>query len=452
VSVAVERDESVRATYARDASGLWSLPDGVVRADEAAVVVELLQDCAASGTAITAAGAQTSTTGASIAARGVLLSLRGMDRIVDIDAAARTARVEPGVLLGDVDRAVAAEGLFFPPDPTSDQECTVGGAIACNASGPRTLRYGATRPHVRALTVALASGQVVELRRSALEKNTVGYAPAQDPIDWFIGSEGTLGVILSAELALSPRPAVETGVAMPFPDVASALAFIVAAREDAQLAPRCLEYFDAESFRIARHGEVGWAQDGDTMVYLEHAGAEELPVDAWLALADQHGAHTDDARIFDGDAALKAARRLRHAVPATMHERVAPFLAHGGRRVSTDWAVPYRRAAELIARADAWADEAGIARAVTYGHLGNGHPHQNFVARDPADVARIEAVVERTLHAVVAAGGTVAAEHGIGKVKARWLPMQASALQLGLMRAVKRELDPAGILAPGNIL
>jgi len=452
VSLAVERDESIRAAYARDASGLWSLPDAVLRVQEAGAVVELLRESVATGTAVTAAGAQTSTTGASIAARGTLLSLRAMDRIVDIDAASRSARVEPGVLLGDLDRALASEGLFFPPDPTSDQECTVGGAIACNASGPRTLRYGATRPHVRALTVALASGEVVELRRTQLEKNTVGYAPAQDPIDWFIGSEGTLGVILSAELALTPRPAVETGIALPFPSVAAALAFIVAAREDTALAPRCLEYFDAESFRIARRDDAGWGRDGDTMVYVEHAGAAEVPFDAWLALADAHGAHTDDARIFDGDAALKAARRLRHAVPATMHERVAPYLAQGGRRISTDWAVPYRRAAEVLARADAFADEAGVPRAVTYGHVGNGHPHQNFVARDPADVARMEAVVERTLHAVVAAGGTVAAEHGIGKVKARWLPMQASALQLGMMRAIKRELDPAGILAPGNIL
>jgi glycolate oxidase len=451
VSVHVERDEAVRTAYARDASGLWMVPDGVVRAQEPAELLAVLAEARQDGTAITMAGAQTSTTGASIAARGLVVSTRAMDQVLDIDVAARTVRVEPGVLLGDLDRTIAAEGLFFAPDPTSWEECTVGGSIACNASGPRTLRYGATRRHVRGLTVALASGEVVELRRSALEKNTVGYAPAQDPIDWFIGSEGTLGIVLAAELALLPRPVVETGVAIPFPTAASALAFIVAARESDTLQPRCLEYFDAESFRIAR-GDEAWAQDGDAMVYLEHAGMGEVPFDAWLALAEQHEARVDDAKIFDGDAALKSARRLRHAVPATMHERVAPYLAHGGRRISTDWAVPYRHAAEMIAQADAIADAAGVPRAVTYGHLGNGHPHQNFVARDAAEVARYEAVVERTLHAVVAVGGTVAAEHGIGKVKAKWLPLQASALQLGMMRAIKRELDPAGILAPGNIL
>lgn len=452
VTVAIERDPGVCTAYARDASGLLRPPAGVVRSHDPQDVVTLLAEASRDGFAVTPAGAQTSTTGASIAERGVLLSLRAMDRILDVDHRARTVRVEPGVILGDLDRAVAGDGLFFPPDPTSDQECTVGGAIACNASGPRTLRYGATRAHVRGLTVALADGRILDLRRPALEKNTVGYHPAQDPIDWFVGSEGTLGVILAAELQLQPRPAVEVGLGIPFPDQAAALAFIVAAREDASLAARCLEYFDAEAFRIVRETETDWGHDGQTMVYLEHAGADDAPFDAWLELAERHNGNSEAARIFEGDAALRAARRLRHAVPARMHERVAPFLAQGGRRVSTDWAVPYHRAAEMLAQADAFAHEGGVTPAVTYGHLGNGHPHQNFVAREPAEVARCEAVVERTLHAVVAMGGTVAAEHGIGKVKARWLSLQMSPLQVAMMRSIKRELDPQGILAPGNIL
>src|SRR5690606_17241180 len=154
---------------------------------------------------------------------------------------------EAGVLIGDLQRALASDGLFFAPDPTSEQECTVGGAIACNASGPRTLRYGATGAHVRGVTVALASGEVLELRRPTLEKNTVGYPPLQDLVSWFVGSEGTLGVILSAELALLPRPAVELGLAIPFAEEAGAFAFIRAARESVTVAPRCLEFLDREA-------------------------------------------------------------------------------------------------------------------------------------------------------------------------------------------------------------
>jgi FAD/FMN-containing dehydrogenase len=123
----------------------------------------------------------------------------------------------------------------------------------------------------------------------------------------------------------------------------------------------------------------------------------------------------------------------------------------GGRKLSTDWAVPYRRLPDAIVEARSLADRAGIEQAVIYGHAGSGHPHQNFVARDAAEREAVEHVIEATLHHVVSIGGTVSAEHGIGKLKRRWLPLQATRAQLGVMRAVKRELDPEGILAPGNI-
>ncbi len=455
MSTALDRDQAVRESYARDASGLWRVPESVARPSSAEEIVALLRGATADRTYVTTAGAQTSTTGASISDRGMVMSTRAMARILDVDAATMTARVEPGVLLGDLQRALAGSGLAFAPDPTSDQECTVGGAIACNASGPRTLRYGATRAHVRALTVALASGEVIDVRRPLVEKNAVGYPPVQDLVDWFVGSEGTLGVILAAELALMPRPAREVGFAIPLPDEASAFALILAARDSSAVHPRCLEYFDGPSFAIARGdtGDAGWAATSGAMVYAEETtDGDDPPLDAWLALAERFGGRDGDVRAFEGDAAIREARRLRHAVPATMHERVAPFLAAGGRRVSTDWAVPYRRAAEAVAMARRHAADAGITPGIVYGHLGNGHPHQNFVAHDPTEVRAIEAVVERTLRDVLAMGGTVSAEHGIGKIKARWLPLQLSGLQMGMLRSIKRELDPLGILAPGNIL
>ncbi|HUX34441.1 MAG TPA: FAD-binding oxidoreductase [Gemmatimonadaceae bacterium] len=451
----LERDASVREAYARDASGLWRVPEAVARPANANEVAECVRRAAADRTCVTAAGAQTSTTGASISDRGILLSTRAMARVLDLDERARTVRVEPGVLLGDLQRALAPHGLFFAPDPTSDQECTVGGAVACNASGPRTLRYGPTRAHVRALTVVTADGATVEVRRPLVEKNTAGLAPVQDPVDWFVGSEGTLGIVVAAELALLTTPAREVGLAIPLPDEQRALAFIVAAREHPSVRPRCLEYFDAESFGIARRdvGASPWAPDAGAMVYTEETtDGGDPPLDAWLALAEPFGANAADVRVFEGDAAIREARRLRHAVPATMHERVAPYLRAGGRRVSTDWAVPYRLAAPAVAMARRHARDAGIAPGIVYGHLGNGHPHQNFVARDPDEVRAMEAVVERTLREVIAMGGTVSAEHGIGKLKARWLPLQLSPMQMGVMRAIKAELDPLGILAPGNIL
>lgn len=454
----VVRDPAVLEGYARDASGLRFVPEGVVRPASRDEVVALMRETASSGTTITPAGAQTSTTGASVAREGLLLSMRAMDRVLDVDITKRTARVEPGVLLGQLNHVLAAEGFFFAPDPTSDETCSLGGAIACNASGPRTLMYGATRAHVRALTVVLADGSVREFTRPRVEKNTVGYTPTHDLVDWFVGSEGTLGVIVAAELALLERPMRETGLGIPFPSAVEAIAFARAARASHDVVPRCLEYFDAEAFRIARgggHGAVAatdWGHDGQVMVYAEDCSAGDLAIDAWLALAESQGASDADVRVFESEAAIREARRLRHAVPAAMHERTAPYLAHGGRRISTDWAVPLERVEDAILLANGFALEAGHPVPVTYGHIGNGHPHQNWVAKDTDEVKSLEAVVERTLRAVIGMGGTVAAEHGIGKLKSRWLGLQASAEQVGIMRAAKREFDPAGRMAPGNIL
>jgi FAD/FMN-containing dehydrogenase len=308
---------------------------------------------------------------------------------------------------------------------------------------------------VLGLKVVLANGELLDARRPGLEKNTAGYALAQDPVDWFVGSEGTLGIVVEAELALLPRPDQVTGLAIPFRSEGEALQFVVAARESTRLTPRCLEYFDGAALAIARRsqGHEGWLAGAEAMVYAEEASGDgaEPALDTWLALAEHHGAATDDVLALESEAELRDARRFRHAVPAHMNERGASYRNAGGRKLSTDWAVPYRRLPEAIAVARALADRAGVEQAVIYGHAGSGHPHQNFIARDGAEREAVERVIEATLRHVLSLGGTVSAEHGIGKLKRRWLPLQATPAQLAVMRAVKRELDPLNILAPGNI-
>jgi FAD/FMN-containing dehydrogenase len=449
------KDTGVRQSFSHDASGLELVPESVARPKTEADVVALLRDASNELVQVTPAGGQTSTTGASITDRGILLSLRGLTDTGAVDRDHLTIRAQAGVNLGDLKRRLAAEGWLFAPDPTSEDDVTLGGAIACNASGARSLLYGATRPHIAAVRVALVDGTVHELRRTRLEKNTVGYAPVHDPIDWFIGSEGTLGVILEAELSLLPLPPNVSGLAIPFPEESVALEFVVTARSSTEVSPRCLEYFDGRALEVARtaEGAADWASGAGALVYLEQAAAadSEIPLDAWLRLAQECGAAENDILVYEGSAALRDARRLRHTVPSTMIERGNRYRAAGGRRVSTDWAVPYRHLGEAIAESRRYATEAGIEQPVIYGHAGNGHPHQNFIARDAAELARIEAVVEQTLRYVVSVGGTVAAEHGIGKIKRKWLSLQLTPLQLGVMAAMKHALDPAGLLAPGNL-
>ena len=450
-------DPGVRHAFSADASGLVMLPDAVARPTTARDVVDLLRQASADGTPVTAAGGQSSMTAASITDRGILLSLRGLDQILDFSPAAATVRVGPGIGVAQLKRAMAEHGFLFAPDPTSEEEASVGGAIACNASGARSLRYGATRPHVRALSVVLASGDAMELRRTRLEKNTVGYYPMQDPIDWFIGSEGTLGVVVAAELALLPLPERVTGVGVPFAEEADALAFVVAARaamDAGTMHPRCLEFLDAGALDVVR-AEAGGAQwIGSAFVYteVESRGDEALDFDAWLALAEAHHARVDDILVFDSDATIRTARRLRHAVPAVLGEYGTRHRATGGIRVGTDWAVPYRRLPEAIAMARATAARHGVANPTIFGHAGNGHPHFNFICANPEEIAAVDGVLHETISNVIAMGGTVAAEHGIGKLKQRWLPLQLSKLQVDAMQALKHTLDPQGLLAPGNLL
>ena len=447
-------DKSVRQAYEADASGLRLLPDFVARPGSIEEVVEVMRRAHKDRIPVTCAGAQSSTTAASITDKGILLSLRGLDGISEVDDGGRTIRAGPGALVADVKRKAAASGLLFAPDPTSEEESTIGGAIACNASGARTFKYGATRRYVQALTVLLANGELKEFRRSNLEKNTVGYAFAHDPIDWFIGSEGTLGIIVDAELSLLPLPPEVVGFAIFFATEEEALTFVIGARENRTLSPRCIEYFDELALEIARQSPTGTAlpRAAKGMIYVE----EEITDNADATMgrwADFIGESSDiEPLVFEGESKLRDARQFRHSIPATMNERGGRQRDAGGRKVSTDWAVPYRRLPEAVAAARRFASDAAVAQPVLYGHAGNGHPHENFIARDSSELATIERVVEQTLQQVLALGGTVAAEHGIGKIKRRWLPLQMNSLQIAMMSAVKRELDPLQLLAPGNIL
>ena len=455
MSTDVSSDRSVRQAYEADSSGLHLIPDLVARPETIDDVLELVKKAAAERTPVTSAGAQTSTTGASITDKGMLLSLRSLNQISDLDVKSRTVRVGPGAIIADIKKTVAAAGLLFAPDPTSEEESTIGGAIACNASGARTFKYGATRKHVRALKVVMASGELVEFRRSDLEKNTVGYAFAHDPIDWFVGSEGTLGIIVEAELGLLPLPQRVVGLATLFKEESEALKFVIAAREAASVAPRCIEYFDEQALKIARYSapEAAIAQDAGAMVYVEEEINDHLDASLarWLELMESIALDFEPL-VFDGEARLREARRIRHSIPATMNEKGGRHRDAGGRKVGTDWAVPYRKLEEAIQTARSLATDRGLEAPVIYGHAGNGHPHQNFIARDARELTTIEDVVEQTLRHILSLGGTVAAEHGIGKIKRRWLPLQMSPLQISMMTAVKRDLDPLGILAPGNIL
>jgi FAD/FMN-containing dehydrogenase len=449
-------DPDVRESYARDASGLHLVPTGVYRPTSEAEVVAALADARARGWPLTPAGLRSSTVGGPLAARGAVLSLERLDAVRDVDAARGLAVAGPGVVLAALKAAAQAAGAYYPPDPTSEEECTLGGTVATNASGARTLRWGPTRRWVRRLRVVLADGSVLDLRRrGAHRKSTAGYGPFQDPIDLFIGSEGTLGVVTEVEVALLPPPPPFFGAFAYFPDVAAALRFVAAARASALLAPRCLELFDATALAIVRPQSRGVAVPAaaTALVFFEadREGPGAAPLEAWQETLAAAGALVAATVVAEDAARQRELRRLRHLVPTTLNEWGAAHAAAGGRKVSTDCAVPPERLPELFAAADRLTAAAGVDLVVRYGHVGDGHPHIYMRGRDTAEVERLSDVAAALCAEALRLGGTVAAEHGVGKVKQRFLALQYPPPVLAAMRAVKRGFDPDGLLAPGNI-
>jgi FAD/FMN-containing dehydrogenase len=453
-------DPSVREAYSEDASGLIGLPDAVARPETEALVAEIVAWCAARGVPVTPQGLRSSTVGSPLAFGGVALSLERMDRIVSIDPVRRQAVVEPGVNLGVFKRELAAHGLFFPPDPTSENECAVGGAVMTNASGARSYIYGATRPWVRSLRFVMGDGTITEIRRSDTTKNTVGYFGFQNPVDLLVGSEGTLGVVTQIGVDLLPLPkGFLAGMAF-FPSLGSALAFVRAADLSRQargdVSPRCLELFDDGSLDLVRPSAGGLRIPvaSKAAIYFEQEIASDdssTALEAWFTLIGASGGLEDDTIVATTEAQETELRRLRHALPATMNEKGRAARSSGGLKVGTDWAVPLASVEIMLEEATRLAREEFGGFFIRYGHIGNGHPHFNMIAETPEMLERARRAAHLMCLKAVGFGGTVTAEHGIGKLKREYVKYQYPPWVIEAMRAVKRTMDPKGILAPGNI-
>jgi FAD/FMN-containing dehydrogenase len=450
------RDPSVLEGYAEDVSGLVGRPEALARPTSTREIAEIVAECRAAKTFLTPVGLRSSTTGSSVALEGAIISLEKMDRILDIDPLRRIAKVQPGINLAAFKKEVTAAGLFYPPDPTSEPDCCVGGTVATNASGARTYRYGPTRHWIRELEVVLGTGEPITVHRTASSKNTTGYIGFQNPVDLFVGSEGTLGIVTEVTVSLLPAPEAFYGAMAFFPDLESALRFVLHADASPELAPRCLELFDGPCLELIRPYAEGLVipKNAAAAIFFEvevAAGAVAEDLETWLARLETHGALADETIVAETRDRQEELRSLRHRVPETCNEMARAFRPAGGRKISTDWAVPLESLPEAFDMASKTAERIFGGALFRYGHVGNGHPHFNLMAEDAGAVKRAEKAVHEICRRIVRLGGVVTAEHGVGKVKRPFVAYQFPPPILDAMRAVKSALDPDGILAPGNI-
>lgn len=512
------------AAYLTDESRLAGSADKIYMPRTEAEILALLRRAQAEGAAVTISGGRTGITGGAVPQRGWLVSLEHLSAFTGLRRDPANPehfrlRCQPGVTLAGInaaldtgqfpgmetwpaaDRRTLAElrqapPCFFPPDPT-EHTASLGGMVACNASGARTLFYGATRRYVTGLRLALADGALLTIprgeycaapdggfqllppagppRRAQIPgyrmpavKNAAGYysAPGMDLIDLFIGAEGTLGIYTEIEILLIPAPEALLGAVAFFPDEPHAVQFVQTARAADIAGGRllALEFFDERALNLLRAQKTrqgagspipALPPEAQTAVYIEIATtgcAMEETAEALLAILESAGSDPDSAwTAMDEDETLRL-KNFRHALPEAVNQRIGERAVQypGLTKLGTDFAVPDAALPAILAAYHAALQAAGF-EYVIFGHIGNNHLHINILPRDLEEYRRGKELYLRLARVALGHGGTVSAEHGVGKLKKALLQMMFGEDGIEAMRAVKRVFDPHGRINPGNM-
>jgi glycolate oxidase len=425
--------------------GLQAYPEVVVRATTAQQVSQIMLLAQRERVPVTPRGAGMGLSGGAVpTSGGIILSLEKMNRILEIDAENLMVTVEPGVITGDLHRAVEAEGLFYPPDPASLDSCSLGGNIAEGAGGPRAVKYGVTEDYVCGLEAVLPSGEIITLG-GKLVKNVTGY----NLLQLLIGSEGTLAVVTKIILRLLPRPKVQVDLLVPYDEfqaAADTVSDIIAHR----IVPATIEFMEQ-----------------DSLLAVERLLERELPFnDAAAFLLIQLDGNTRETVEVDyevvGDLCLGNGAR---EVLVAWDQRTRDRLWEARRLIidalnqespinhMEDVVVPRAEIPRLLRGIKEISGRHGV-RTVSFGHAGDGNVHVNVLKDQIPDErweALVPAVSEEIYRLSLSLGGMLTGEHGIGATRRSYLPLALDEAQIALMRGIKAVFDPNGILNPGKI-
>ncbi len=523
------KDPRDAAAYLSDESRLPGCADKIFFPRSEADVVAILRSAGEEGKKITLSGGRTGITGGAVPDGGWLVSAEKMNSVLGLrhDPARDMffIRCQPGITLDALNKMIArkefpseadwpgqdkaALEIFrksgewrFASDPT-EASATIGGIVACNASGARTFHYGATRNHVSALRLVLAGGYLLDIRRGEsfaaadgsftlvlpdgrerpgkipdykmpVVKNAAGYfaEPGMDLLDLFIGAEGTLGIITEVELALVKPPETILGVIGFFPAEENALDFVRAARgekagRDCQplgKRPLAVEYFDFRALDLlrAQKKKVGPSSEipalpetAHTAVYIELPATEadlEKQAEELLALLEECGSSADTAWTATSPEETEKLKKFRHALPEAINQLIGERVisAPGLTKLGTDFAVPDQFLAEMFRLYRQTLDATKL-EYVIFGHIGNNHVHINILPKNMDEYKKGKELYLQLARTVVKWGGTVSGEHGIGKLKKNFLVLMFGEEGVEEMRRVKRVFDPEGRINPGNM-
>src|SRR3989338_2704988 len=327
-------DQDIIKGFCTDSSNYPGHAEALVRPKTKEEVVEIVKEANFKKIPITTIGNRSSLTGSAAAAGGWILDTSQMTKIIEINQKEKFALAEPGMMLSDFKKTILDEGLFYAPDPTSEKECFFGASVATNASGSRTFKYGSTKKYVRALEVVLASGEVLNVRRQEIEKNTFGYLPFQNMVDIFVGSEGTLGIITKAEVQLIKKPENFFGGMAFFKSLSEALDFVVSIRrglinQTPTVMPRAVELFDHHGLDIIKPASTfKIPQNAKAAIFFEEEYTDnfEKVLDRWTIFLEKNKAIVEDTIIAKTPKQQEELRTLRHKVPADLFEEGSKYV------------------------------------------------------------------------------------------------------------------------------
>ena len=430
--------------YNRDATPMLDgSADAVVFPADTSEVARIAEYATRNSVALIPRGAGTNLAGGTVpVGGGVVMALSRLDRILDIDPSEQVVSAQPSVTTADLDRAVSAYGLMYPPDPGSRTVSTIGGNIATNAGGLRGLKYGVTGDYVRALTAVLPTGEVIRTGTS-LKKDVAGY----DLKSLLVGSEGTLAIITEATLAVVTRPECELmGVA--YFDRLEEASATVADMVAVGIRPSTLEFLDSTCIRvIEQSNQLGLDTDAGALLLFGDDGTRQSAAETVRQMAEI--AETNRARSITTARGITEAEDLRAARRCTLPAlaREAPVT------VLEDIGVPRSRLPEMVQQVYQIAEENGL-RVAVFGHAGDGNLHPTLLV-DPSDgntVERADRATGEMFEAAIGMGGTITGEHGIGVSKLPYLEEQIGSVPMRLIQQIKSVFDPAGILNPGKLV
>lgn len=475
--------------YLSDASNYVGNPSKVLKPNSKDELIQIIEEFADKNINITFFGSGTGLTGGAVAETGVLVSFENMNQVLAYNKGLVT--VQPGITYSELNSYLEEKSRFYPPKPT-ETSSSIGGNVATNASGSRTFKYGATRNWVQSIKLVLANGELIELTRGEMfEKNgkidlktlsgksisipisdikmpkikhAAGYylKGGMDAIDLFIGSEGTLACIYEITLKTLPKFDSILGLIIFFDDKNKIVDFVEEVRNESKenhdfdisvigdVNARLIEYFDDRSLDVLRKHYSQIPLDAKGAIWIEqeyYEVNEPLILDSWFEIISRYTGLKDDIWSATNDKEHRFFAEFRHKLPQEVYENLS---SNQTKKIGTDTAVPDDKFEDYFNWMNQKLEALNIPFLV-FGHIGNSHLHANIFYRGENQMNKAIEFYDELISETVKLGGTVSAEHGIGKIKKKYLEKMFPKDSLNQMKEIKKTLDPKDIFGRGNL-